>query len=162
MRTSVPGSKEAKRGLTHRTTGFTLIELLVVLAVIAISVAMVSLAMRDPQDTQLEREAERLAALLEMARAEARADGLSASWAPVPPDSHGDGRQFRFAGLPEAFPLPARWLAEPVSVQIVGATRVQLGPEPFIGAQRIVLSLGEHRRMLATDGLAPFSVVPET
>jgi len=145
-----------------KSAGFTLIELLVVLTVVAISVAMVSLALRDPVDAQLEREAERLAALLEMARAEARADGLIASWAPLPADQQGQGAQFRFAGLPKDFPLPSRWLGDPVEVLVIGAMRVQLGPEPFIGAQRIVLSLGEHRRVLATDGLAPFSVAPDT
>ena len=144
----------------HSSRGFTLIELLVVLAIIAVSVAMVSLALRDPVDAQLDREAERLATLLEMARAEARADGLSASWAPLPAD--GAGAQFRFNGLPKDFALPSRWLGDPVDVQVLGASQVQLGPEPFIGAQRIVLSLGEHRRVLATDGLAPFSVAPDT
>ncbi len=156
MRTSAPGSK-ARRG-------FTLIELLVVLAVIAISVATVSLALRDPVDTQLEREAERLATLLEMARAEARTDGLAASWAPVPANDQakGQGAHFGFAGLPRGFELPTRWLGDPVDVQVVGARHVRLGPEPFIGAQRIVLSLGEHRRVLVTDGLAPFTVAPDS
>jgi general secretion pathway protein H len=155
MRTSAPGNE-------RRSLGFTLIELLIVLAIVAISVATVSLALRDPVDAQLEREAERLAALMEMARADARADGLAVTWAPLPADQQGDGSQFRFAGLPQGLPMPSRWLGDPVQVQILGANRVQLGPEPFIGAQRIVLSLGERRRVLATDGLAPFSVAPDS
>ena len=154
MRTSAVGNKGSR--------GFTLIELLIVLDIIAVSTAMVGLAMRDPVEAQLDREAERLATLLEMARAEARADGLPASWAPLPADQQLQGAQFRFAGLPKDFPLPTRWLGDPVDVQVLGASRVQLGPEPFIGAQRIVLSVGEHRRVLATDGLAPFSVAPDT
>ncbi|MBV8501623.1 MAG: prepilin-type N-terminal cleavage/methylation domain-containing protein [Paucibacter sp.] len=152
MRTSAAGSER----------GFTLIELLIVLTIVAASVAAVSLALRDPLDAQLERESERLAALLEMARADARADGLPVSWAPLPPDAQGDGSQFRFTGLPKGVVMPSRWLGNQVQVQVLGATRVQLGPEPFIGAQRIVLSLGEHRRVLTTDGLAPFSVAPDS
>jgi general secretion pathway protein H len=35
---------------------------------------------------------------------------------------------------------------------------VQLGPEPLIGAQRIVLRLDEQTLTLATDGLGPFVV----
>ncbi len=154
MRTLAAGNKGSR--------GFTLIELLVVLSIIAVSVAMVALALRDPAEAQLDREAERLATLLEMARAEARADGLPASWAPLPTDQQAQGAQFRFAGLPKDFALPSRWLGDPVAVQVLGASQVQLGPEPFIGAQRIVLSIGEHRRVLATDGLAPFSVAPDT
>jgi general secretion pathway protein H len=37
---------------------------------------------------------------------------------------------------------------------------VALGPEPVIEPQRILLSLNEHRVLLATDGLAPFAVQP--
>ncbi len=59
-----------------RQSGFTLIELLVVITLIAIASSVVTLAMRDPAATRLEQEAARLAALLESARAEARASGL--------------------------------------------------------------------------------------
>jgi general secretion pathway protein H len=135
-----------------------LIELLVVVALIAIATATVSLSLRDPAATQLEREAERLAALLETARAEARAAGLSVQWAPVNDES---GDQFRFQGLPARIALPKRWLADPVAVQIQGARTVTLGPEPMIGAQRIVLSLGQSRLQLSTDGLGPFTVSTE-
>jgi general secretion pathway protein H len=141
-----------------RAAGFTLIELLVVVALIAIATATVSLSLRDPAATQLEREAERLAALLETARAEARAAGLSVQWAPVNDES---GDQFRFQGLPARIALPKRWLADPVAVQIQGARTVTLGPEPMIGAQRIVLSLGQSRLQLSTDGLGPFTVSTE-
>ncbi|MGN6830228.1 pilus assembly FimT family protein [Paucibacter sp. M5-1] len=133
--------------------GFTLIELLVVVALIAIATATLSLALRDPAGAQLEREAERLAALFETARAEARAAGLTVQWAPVNDDS---GDQFRFRGLPERMQLPRRWLGEAVAVEIVGARSVQLGPEPMVGAQRLRLSLGAQRIALVTDGLGPF------
>jgi general secretion pathway protein H len=55
--------------LKRQGAGFTLIELLVVVALIAIATASLSLALRDPAESQLRREADRLAALLEAARA---------------------------------------------------------------------------------------------
>jgi general secretion pathway protein H len=50
------------------------------------------------------------------------------------------------------------WLHEGVSAQVVGAAAVQLGPEPVIAPQRIVLHLDDRQLVLATDGLAPFRI----
>jgi general secretion pathway protein H len=136
--------------------GFTLIELLVVVALIAVASGLASLALRDPSATQLEHEGARLAALLESARAEARASGLAVRWEPKA--EPGSARDFRFVGLPAANMLPQRWLAPGVSADVIGARAVVLGPEPLIGAQRIVLSLEDRRLVLATDGLGPFEV----
>ncbi len=136
--------------------GFTLIELLVVVALIAIASAVVTLAVRDPASTRLEQEAARLAALLEGARAEARASGLAARWEPRAADALAPG--FRFVGLSSTNTLPVRWLAEGVSAEVVGARAVVLGPEPMIGPQRIVLTLDDRRLALVTDGLGPFVV----
>ena len=136
-----------------------MIELMVVLAIIAIGVAVTSLALRDPVREQLEREGVRLAALLEMARAEARAGGVAASWAPLqePGATH-----FAFAGVPRDSGLPERWLDPRVQAQIVGASRIVLGPEPILPPQRIVLRLDPHRLEVASDGLSPFAVrVPD-
>ncbi len=140
----------ALRGLAR---GFTLIELLVVIALIAISVAAVSPALRDPTQLQLEREAERLVALLEMARIESRTDGLPVQWMPVPERS-----AFRFIGLPSGVVMPGNWLGDPVQAEVLGAGSINLGPEPLIGAQRVRLTLEGRHLMLATDGLAPFEV----
>ncbi len=140
----------------RRGRGFTLIELMVVVALIAIASAAATLALRDPSATQLEREAARLAALLESARAEARASGLAVRWEPRPAEA--DAAGFRFIGLPPSTKLPQRWLAGGVSAEVVGARAVVLGPEPMIGAQRIVLSLEDRRLALATDGLGAFVV----
>jgi general secretion pathway protein H len=66
-----------------RQWGFTMIELLIVVALIAMASGLVTFALRDPAATRLEQEASRLTALLESARAEARASGLRVIWEPV-------------------------------------------------------------------------------
>ncbi len=140
--------------------GFTLIELLVVVALIAITSATISLALRDPTELQLQREAQRLAALLETARAESRASGLAVRWVPKGVDK---GDDFHFAGLPSTIKLPTRWLGDPVAVTIPTATAANpgliLGPEPVIPAQRLRLQLGSQSLVLGTDGLAAFDVI---
>jgi general secretion pathway protein H len=129
---------------------------MVVVAVIAIATAVASLALRDPAASKLEQEAARLASLLESARAEARASGIAARWEPLAEDA--DGADFRFVGLPANQPLPSHWIDSGTSAQVIGARAVVLGPEPLIGAQRIVLRLGDRRLTLATDGIGPFAV----
>ena len=145
--------------MKSRNAGFTLIELLVVVALIAIASGLASLALRDPSVTRLEHEGARLAALLESARAEARASGLAVRWEPHAAGTDAPG--FRFVGLPASNQLPQRWLTAGVRAEVVGARAVVLGPEPLIGAQRIVLSLEDKRLSLATDGLGPFAVSSE-
>ena len=148
-----------KASIRGADTGFTLIELMVVVALIAIASAVVSIGLRNPAETQLDREGARLVALLDSARTEARASGLPASWEPrseqvgVP--------AFCFVGLPVYVELPSRWLTSGVTAELPGAAAVVLGPEPLIGAQRIVLRLDDRRLTLATDGLGPFAVVDE-
>jgi general secretion pathway protein H len=152
MRTSAPGNN-ARGGLVARAVagGFTLIELLVVVAIIAIASAGVTFALRDSADTQLERDAQRLAALLESARAQSRTTGRPVRWRPV------DGG-FRFEGLPPDT-LPSQWLA-PTTIAS-GGTVLLLGPEPIIGRQQVVLTssaaVGRSLRV-GTDGLRPFAV----
>ncbi|WP_282824036.1 prepilin-type N-terminal cleavage/methylation domain-containing protein [Pelomonas sp. V22] len=142
----------------NRCSGFSLLELVIVVAMIAIAATAITLALPDPQAAQLEREAERLAALLEAGRAEARASGLKVSWVPVRDDS---GDAFRFQGLPPKVQLPTRWLSEPVNADVVGARALLLGPEPYIGPQRLRLRLGQQQLLLITDGLAPFALQRE-
>jgi general secretion pathway protein H len=155
------GSAPSPRGVAgSRVRGFTLIELMIVVVLIAVASSVASLALRDPAATTLEREGARLAALLESGRAEARASALAAYWEPQPQAA--GAPDFRFVGLPPSYELPTRWLESGVSAEVVGARAVLLGPEPLIGAQRIVLRLRDQRLTLATDGLGPFVVAPET
>ena len=140
--------------------GFTLLELIVVIAIIAIATASVSFAMRDSSAAKLDREADRLAALLEAARAQSRASGVAVRWRLV------EG-SFVFDGL-TADALPSGWVAEGITAQAAlgNGTLVpalQLGPDPIIAAQQITLySAGPPARSLriATDGLRPFTVSP--
>ncbi len=142
--------------------GFTLIELIVAITIIAIASAAVAISMGRSGDSDLEREALHLASVLETARAEARAASLDVRWLP----DGKDGASYRFTGLPpelmDRLQLNRAWLGDPPEVDIQGAAAngrsVRLGPEPLIGAQRVVLSRGEHRMTVATDGLTPFRV----
>lgn len=156
MPTSAAGN--SSKGSTAR--GFTLLELIIVIAIIAIATASVSFAMRDSSAAKLDREADRLAALLESARAQSRASGVAVRWRPV------EG-SFVFDGLP-ADAIPSGWVAEGITAQAAlgNGTLVpalQLGPDPIIAAQQITLySAGPPARALriATDGLRPFTVFP--
>ena len=146
MPTSALGSSPARAlARMRRSAGFTLIELLVVIAIIAIASAGVSLALRDSADTQLERDGQRLAALLESARAQSRTSGRAVRWRPV-------AGGFHFEGLPPDT-LPEQWL-DPAT-QVVSGTALQLGPEPIIGPQEVVLgstALPGRSLRIATDG----------
>lgn len=148
----------------RRVAGFTLVELLLVLMLIAMVSGMAGLALRDGGETRLEREAQRLSALLEAGRAEARASGVAVRFELASADSRNlgstaDGDDFRFVGLAPASTPRGHWLDRDVRAQIDGARALRLGPEPLIGAQRITLTLGERTLVLATDGLSPFSVL---
>lgn len=140
--------------------GFTLIELLVVVALIAMGAAVVTLTMRDADATRLEREAARLAALLESARAQSRASGIAVTWMPLTGGDASDSNHadFRFKGLPENDAMPTRWLGPNLVAEVAGAKGLVLGPEPLIGAQQVTLRLEQQQLTLRTDGLGPFAV----
>jgi general secretion pathway protein H len=133
MRTLAAGNKR----LPPFSRGFTLVELLVVIALIA----------------ALQRDAERLAALLESARAQARAQGVPVVW-----HSQMGGTAFEFAGLPPPG-LPRAWLN--TQTRAAPGIRLTLGPDPLIEPQAVALSsVSSPGRTLwvVTDGLRPFKV----
>jgi general secretion pathway protein H len=129
-------------------------ELMVVVAIIALASAGVSFALRDMASAPLERDAQRLAALLESARAKSRMTGQPVRWV-------ASSEGFRFDGLPPKA-LPNRWLAP--TTRVAGPAILVLGPEPVIGAQAVVLTSEDAPQRtirVATDGLRPFAIAPE-
>ena len=154
MPTSAAGNKALCRAW-RRTAGFTLLELLVVVSLVAMATAGATLVLRDSQDTVLEREAQRLSALLEAARARSRTSGIPVLW-------RTEGNGFRFEGLP-AHSLPEHWLSPGMQAQ--SNQPVLLGPEPLIAPQAIALrspapaeQSAPRTLWLVTDGLQPFRV----
>ncbi|WP_370868743.1 prepilin-type N-terminal cleavage/methylation domain-containing protein, partial [Polaromonas sp.] len=136
-----------------RHGGFTLLELLIVVAIMAVATAGVGLSLRDSSATALEREAQRLAALLESARAQSRMTAIPVRW-------RATATGFAFDGLAGSA-LPSKWLGQDVQVAADSGV-VVLGPEPVIGPQQIrLVSLSDPGRSLtlATDGVRPFAVL---
>ena len=168
MPTSDPGSRVGLHA--HRLAlrrGFTLLELLLVLAIVAITAGVASLALRDSNSTQLEREAVRLAALLEMARAESRVTGTPVRWLPEPEDTPRQAREdgalpagFRFVGLSRQAPLARHWLQPAVTAQVPAPGFLVLGPEAILPRQRVLLRLEDQVIEISSDGLGPFEVAP--
>ena len=145
---SAPGSRSGSRW-PGRWRGFTLLELLLVVALVALVGAGVGFALRDTGTNLLERDAQRVAAVLEVARAQSRASGSPVYWRPD------EGGFDIIAGNT----VRSKWLVEGTVVE--GPQLVVLGPEPIIERHTIVLSVAGSRVRISTDGLRPFEVQGE-
>ncbi|WP_416547475.1 prepilin-type N-terminal cleavage/methylation domain-containing protein [Limnohabitans sp. DCL3] len=151
MRTLAAGNKSPRA----QVSGFTLLELLMVVALIAVASAGVSFSLQGSAESALERDAERLATLLETGRAQSRANGTPVVWRSMP---RGAAQAFVFEGLPPPG-LPSHWLVD--STRVASQVSVTLGPEPLIAPQAIALSSAtrpERQVWVVTDGLRPFKV----
>ena len=139
-----------KRVSKKHPDGFTLLELLVVIVIMAVATAGVGLALRGSASTQLERDAQRLAALLESARAQSRLTTTRVTWRAKPSG-------FSFEGLAASEPLA--WLGS--DTQAIVSGDVRLGPEPIIQPQKIRLTAMSEPQLsvyVVTDGVRPFAV----
>lgn len=142
----------------HFSRGFTLLELLIVVAIVALASAGVSLALRDAAQSRLDTQAQRLAALLESARAQSRTLGVPVRWRTT-------STGFAWEGLPTTgpSPLPTGWTEPGVSAH--SAQPVLLGPEPLIPPQSVRLWLTDapgRSLQVGTDGVHPFAVQQPT
>ena len=126
--------------------GFTLLELLLVVALVALAGAGVAFALRDTSANQLEREGQRLAALLEAGRVQSRATGDPVFWR-----ADADGFE-----LIATTAVRTDWLVPGTTVD--EPRLIVLGPEPIIERLNIVLQVGGYRVRVVTDGLRPFDV----
>ncbi len=150
----------------QRQRGLTLLELLVVLAIIGVAMAGVSLSLRDSSQTQLEREAQRLVAVLEAARAQSRTSGVALVWQASPEGfvirpalNTAQGNNTAITSTPSNAnnPIAARneiWLTAGTQAVVSSANAsvsasannatpanlVVLGPEPILAPVRITLS----------------------
>ncbi len=135
--------------------GVTLLELLLVVAIAAVVAAGASLALRDSSQSRLDREAQRLAAVLEAARAQARASGAVVHWRVEPSG-------FAFDGLGDkvAKDLPDQWQNPDTRAELRNDTLL-LGPDPVLPPQSVRLWQADQRERslwVASDGLRPFAV----
>jgi len=131
-----------------------LLELLIVIAVIALGTAGVALAMRDSTQTQIDREALRLSALLDAARSQSRASGKAVIWQAYVDEKNEPA--MRWQGQSHKEPIPTAWLDSKISVET--NRPVVLGPDPVIAPTRIRLTLGSQSRDVVSDGVGAFKV----
>ncbi len=127
---------------------------MVVVTIIAIATAGVSFALRDSSSQALERDAQRLIAQLESARALSRTSGQPVLWR-----AQAGGYRFEGSALAKNN-SPQTWLTPAIEVQGPTGTApvLLLGPEPLLPAQAVTLRLASASLRIASDGLRPFAV----
>ncbi|EYC51068.1 general secretion pathway protein GspH [Hylemonella gracilis str. Niagara R] len=156
---SAVGNKQP--GTKKRQGGFTLLELLVVLFIVALLGGGLAWSISQHGQHAPVREAQRLVALLEEARAQSHGTGQPVQWRAVPGG-------FEFLGLTEPTPTGEiktrqhRWQHEEVSAIVLQppGTTLLLGPEPLLPPQRLRLQVNGQAVDVGTDGAQAFALLP--
>lgn len=143
--------------------GFTLIELMVVLVIVGIMSAAISLSIKPAPAQLLRKDAQRLVQVLQIAQAEARADGRPIRWLADSkgfrfsrPHASGSGVEY-FSEDPQL--RPQKWASASLKVRIQPAQRLVFNAEWINPPVQIVLSDGEQRLSIQRTATGQMQVV---
>jgi general secretion pathway protein H len=159
MQISVPGKSE-------RSAGFTLIELLVVLVIIGITLGLTVMNVAPSQAQAMQKEAQRIALLMQLARDEAIVRNrpiafeagpdsyrflvrMEKTWETLPQDDLLRERPFQLG--------PMTLLLDPPT-NVPGTMRIVFGREPVDRPFSLTLASGELRAIIRADGVGHFTV----
>jgi len=153
-----------------RQSGFTLIEVLVTLVLVAVLSTMLVIVASPSAAAQARTEGRRLAALIELALAEARASGQSIAWSPVPGGyaffrRAEDGGWVGFAddSVYRRRSLPDGVLLRDVTVEahpLREGERIVMSPYGLAGAMTATVAAGDAGFTLRGGPLGRVSLVP--
>lgn len=116
-----------------------------VVSIVALASSGVGFALQDNASQQIEQEGQRLAAMLEIARAQSRRTGQPWVWT------------IKTTGF-SINQTDQTWLNPNTQAKLKTGPSIVLGPEPLIEPQSIQLQLNEHVRWVTTNGLKPFTL----
>ncbi|HEX7644191.1 MAG TPA: type II secretion system minor pseudopilin GspH [Burkholderiaceae bacterium] len=154
----------------HRhARGFSLLELLIVMAIVGLTLGMVSLSASQNAQKDLQNDAQRIALLLQMARDEAivrdRPVAFEADenhydflvkndkdWEPISDDDLMRSREFKRA------PVTLSMTPQPESSQNNGMLRIVFGREPVDKPFVLKLAQGDDAVSIQADGIGHFTV----
>ncbi|WP_267268339.1 type II secretion system minor pseudopilin GspH [Pseudomonas protegens] len=150
---------------TSKQQGFTLIELMVVLVIIGIASAAVGLSISpDPLQT-LRKDAEGLAQLLQVAQAEARADGRPITWRATAKGYSFSRREDEGSGIDDFRHdrqlRPRQWQSPALQVHIEPRQRLVLNAEWINPPLQVVLSDGQNSLRVERSASGQLRVVSQ-
>jgi general secretion pathway protein H len=155
------------RGRHSRAGGFTLVEIMVVMVIIGITLGLVSLNAIPSPRQELQKEAQRLALLLQLARDEAIVRNRLVTFEATPERYHflvrNETRWDMITGdelLRERdFPNgPVTLLLDPSSAGTINPLRITFGREPVDKPFVLTLASGGYRVDIQADGVGHFTV----